>query len=314
VPAYSGHFFSLEALVATSNLKRTPWFVVAVFLLPSFLGFFIFMVTPMFAAFGISLTNFSGGSNFSFIGLTNYINAFKSSDFLKYLLNTVNFTFWSVTFQLLLGLSLALLLNKKLFGKNAFRGIMFLPNVLSTIAVGLVFSLILDNQRGPLNQFLVSLGLPAPLWLAGVKTALPTIIMVAVWQNFGYYMVLFLGGLQTISPTLYEAAAIDGADAVKRFFAVTLPGLSPIIFFSVTIAIIRAFQVFDQIFVMTGGQLGGGPAGATTVLVFDIYKNAFAQFRFGYAAAQSVVLLIIVLAVTLIQQRGQKRWVTYDIV
>ena len=300
--------------MATSNLKRTPWPVVAVFLLPSFLGFFIFMVAPMFTAFGISLTNFSGGSNFSFIGLTNYINAFKSSDFIKYLFNTVNFTFWSVTFQLLLGLSLALLLNKKLFGKNAFRGIMFLPNVLSSIAVGLVFSLILDNQRGPVNQFLVSLGLPAPLWLAGVKSAMPTIIMVAVWQNFGYYMVLFLGGLQTISPTLYEAAAIDGAGAVKRFFAVTIPGLSPIIFFSVTIAIIRAFQVFDQIFVMTGGQLGGGPAGATTVLVFDIYKNAFSQFRFGYAAAQSVVLLIIVLAVTVIQQRGQKRWVTYDIV
>jgi ABC-type sugar transport system permease subunit len=301
-------------VIKRSSLQRTPWPVVAAFLLPSFLGFFIFMVTPMFASFGISMTNFSGGPNFRFIGFTNYINAFRSADFLRYLFNTVNFTFWSVTFQLLLGLGLALLLNEKFFGRNAYRGIMFLPNVLSTIAVGLVFSLILDNQRGPVNQFLTSLGLPAPLWLAGINTALPTIIMVAVWQNFGYYMVLFLGGLQTINTALYEAAAIDGAGPVKRFFSVTLPGLSPIIFFSVTIAIIRAFQVFDQIFVMTGGQLGGGPAGATTVLVFDIYKNAFSQFRFGYAAAQSVVLLVIVLAVTLIQQHGQKKWVSYDIV
>jgi multiple sugar transport system permease protein len=300
--------------VVKNRLQRTPWHVVLIFLLPSFLGFFIFIFVPMFAALGISLTNFSGGPNFRFVGLTNYRNAFKSSDFLQYLFNTFNFTFWAVTFQLLLGLTLALLLNKNLFGKSAFRGIMFLPNVLSSIAVGLVFSLILDNQRGPVNQFLVHLGIPAPLWLAGIKSALPTIIMVVVWQNFGYYMVLFLGGLQTISPTLYEAAAIDGAGPVRRFFAVTLPGLSPILFFAITIAIIRGFQVFDQIFVMTGGQLGGGPAGATTVLVFDIYKNAFSQFRFGYAAAQSVVLLVIVLVITLIQQRGQKKWVTYDIV
>ena len=288
--------------------------MVAVFLLPSFLGFLLFMAIPLFAAIGISLTNFSGGSNFRFTGLENYINAFKSTDFLKYLLNTVNFSFWSVLIQLSLGLAFALVLNQKFFGKNAFRSIMFLPNVLSSVAVGLVFALILDSQRGPVNQFLLSMGLPAPLWLAGEKTALPTIILVAVWQNFGYYMVLFLGGLQTISAALYEAAAIDGAGPLRRFISVTIPGLSPIIFFSVTIAIIRAFQVFDQIFVMTGGQLGGGPAGATTVLVFDIYKSGFSQFRFGYAAAESVVLLVIILAVTLVQQQGQKKWVNYDIV
>ena len=297
-----------------SNLQRSSWLVVAAFLLPSFLGFLVFMAAPMVAALGISLTNFSGGPNFRFMGLTNYINAFQSADFLKYLLNTFNFTFWTVIAQLTLGLIFALILNEKLFGRNFYRGVMFLPNVLSAVAVGLVFSLILDSKRGPVNQFLMSIGFDAPLWLTGVKTALPTIIMVTVWQNFGYYMVLFLGGLQTISATLYEAAAIDGAGPVRRFLSVTLPGLSPIIFFSVTIAIIRAFQVFDQIYIMTGGQLGGGPAGATTVLVFEIYKTGFAQFRFGYAAALSVVLLIIILAVTLIQQRGQKKWVTYDIV
>jgi ABC-type sugar transport system permease subunit len=264
-----------------SSLQRTPWLVVAVFLLPSFIGFLLFMAVPIIAAFGISLTNFSGGPNFRFIGLTNYVNAFTSSTFLKFLSVTVNFTLWTVLAQL---------------------------------SLGLVFSLILDSKREPVNQFLLSLGLPAPLWLAGEKTALPTIIMVTVWQNFGYYMVLFLGGLQTISSTLYEAAAIDGAGPGRRFLSVTIPGLSPIIFFSVTIAIIRAFQVFDQIFVMTGGSWGGGPAGATNVLVFDIYKNGFIQFRFGYAAAESVALLLIILAVTLIQQQGQKKWVSYDIV
>ena len=266
----------------------------------------------MFAAFGISLTNFSGGPNFRFVWFANYINAFKSAEFVKYLLITANFAFWTVLTQLIFGLVFALMLNENIAGKNFFRGVMFLPNVLSAVAVGLIFSLILDPKRGPVNQFLLSLGLPAPLWLAGEKTALPTIIMVTVWQNFGYYMVLFLGGLQTINYTLYEAAAIDGAGPIQRFFYVTLPGLTPFIFFAVTIAIIRAFQVFDQIYIMTGGPWGGGPAGSTTVLIFDIYKNAFSQFRFGYAAAESVILLVIIMAVTVIQQQGQKKWVNYD--
>ena len=297
-----------------SSLYRTPWPVVIIFILPSFLGFLLFLAAPMFAALGISLTNFSGGPNFHFIGTTNYSNAFKSASFLRYLSITIIFSFWTVIIQLVLGLAFALLLNKKFFSRNFSRGVIFLPNVLSSVAVGLVFSLIFDAKQGPINRFLLSLGLPAPLWLAGENTALLTIIMVTVWQNFGYYMILFLGGLQTISPALYEASAIDGAGSFRRFCSVTLPGLSPIIFFSVTIAIIRAFQVFDQIFVMTGGQLGGGPAGATNVLVFDIYKNGFAHFRFGYAAAESVLLLIIILAVTLVQQQGQKRWVNYDLV
>jgi ABC-type sugar transport system permease subunit len=296
------------------NLQRTSWPVVAVFILPSLLGFLFFMAFPILASLGLSFTNFSGGPNFRFLGVTNYINAFKSSAFRQSLNVTMVFTLWTVALQLLLGLAFALLLNEKMAGRNFFRGTMFLPNVLSSVAVGLVFSLILDSKRGPVNLFLQSIGIPAPLWLAGEKTALPTIITVTVWQNFGYYMVLFLGGLQTISSTLYEAAAIDGAGPVRRFTAVTIPGLSPIIFFSVTIAIIRAFQVFDQVFVMTGGQSGGGPAGATSVLVFDIYKSGFSQFRFGYAAAESVVLLVIVLVVTIIQQQGQKKWVTYDIV
>lgn len=300
--------------MAQNSLRRSPWPVVAVFMMPSFLGFLLFMAIPMFAALGISLTNFSGGPNFRFVGLTNYINAFKSTGFLKYLSITVNFAFWTVLAQLILGLAFALLLNEAFFGRNFLRGAMFLPNVLSAIAVGLIFSLILDPKRGPVNQFLLSLGLPAPPWLTGEKTALLTIIIVTVWQNFGYYMVLFLGGLQTINTTLYEAAAIDGARAVRRFLSITIPGLSPFLFFAVTIAIIRAFQVFDQIYIMTGGPWGGGPAGATTVLIFDIYKNAFSQFRFGYAAAESVMLLIIILAVTLVQQHGQKKWVSYDIV
>jgi multiple sugar transport system permease protein len=296
------------------RMNRTSWPIVAAFLLPSLLGFILFVLAPIVMAMGISLTNFSGGPRFRFIGAKNYVLAFTNAQFLNSLFVTLNFTFWTVLLQLALGLAFALVLNEKLFGREFFRGVIFLPNVLSSVAVGLAFMLILDPKRGPLNQFLRSLGFDPPLWLGSEKSSLATIVMVTVWQSFGYYMVLFLGGLQTISRSLYEAAAIDGAGAVRRFISVTLPGLSPIMFYSITIAIIRAFQVFDQIFIMTGGQLGGGPAGSTSVLVFDIYKTGFSQFRFGYAAAESVALLAIVLIITLIQQRGQKRWVNYDVV
>jgi len=293
---------------------HTSRWIVLSFLLPSLIGFLIFILTPIGMAFGISLTNFAGGPRFRFVGLGNFIQAFGTEAFRNSFRITLVFTLWTVLFQIVLGMVFALILNRKVILRTFFRGTYFLPNVLSTIAVGLAFMLIFDPQRGPLNQLLRHWGIHPPLWLSGEHTALLTIIIVTVWQSFGYYMVLFLGGLQTINRSLYEAAEIDGAGAIRRFFSVTLPGLSPILFYSITIAVIRAFQVFDQVYIMTGGQLGGGPAGATSVLVFDIYRNGFAQFRFGYAAAESVVLLGVVFVVTFIQYRGQKRWVTYDVV
>ncbi len=223
------------------RIKRTPWPVVAAFVLPSLLGFALFVVAPIIMAFGISLTNFSGGPRFRFLGLTNFAIAFSNAKFLGSLGVTFVFTIWTVLLQILLGLAFALVLNDRLGGRTLFRGLIFLPNVLSSIAVGLAFMLILDPRRGPLNMLIRSLGLPAPQWLASEKTSLATIVMVTVWQSFGYYMVLFLGGLQTINRSLYEAAAIDWAGPVRRFVSVTLPGLSPIMFYSITIAIIRAF-------------------------------------------------------------------------
>jgi multiple sugar transport system permease protein len=287
---------------------------VALFLFPSLLGFSLFIVLPILMAGVFSLTNFSGGPRFKWIGIQNYIVLFKNGLFLQSLRITLVFTFWTVLLLIVLGLGFALLLNKPFLGRTFFRGLIFMPNVLSSIAVALAFMLILDPKRGPVNQLLARLGFDPPLWLSGQTSALPTIIVVTLWQNFGYYMVLFLGGLQTISPHLYEAAAIDGAGNLRRFVSITLPGLTPILFYSITIAVIRAFQVFDQVYIMTGGQSGGGPAGSTTVLVFEIYRSAFSQLRLGYAAAESVILLLLVFMVTIVQQRGQKKWVTYDIV
>lgn len=298
----------------SKSITKTPWTTVLWFLLPGLAGFLVFLVLPICMAAGLSFTNYSGGPRFRFIGLANYLRAFSNPDFVHSLLVTLSFTVGTVACQIVLGLLFALALHKPLFGRNTFRGLFFLPNVLSSVAIGLAFVLILNPKSGPLNQGLRALGLPGPLWLTSDKTALASIILVAVWQSFGYYMVLFLGGLLSIDVGLYEAASIDGAGAIRKFFSVTLPGLTPVTFYAVTIAVINAFKVFDQVYTMTGGQLGGGPAGATDVLVFDIYVNAFTNLRFGYASAESVVLLVIVLAVTVAQNRGQRKWVSYDIV
>jgi multiple sugar transport system permease protein len=286
---------------------------VLVFLLPSLVGFAIFILAPTIATVGLSLTNFSGGSSLDFVGLRNYVTAFSSARFLNAIGVTFRFVLFSVFFQLGFGLIFALLLNGNLIGKTFFRGLFFLPVVLSNIAVSLAFMLMLNPSRGPINQFLVSLGMEAQPWLTSPDTALGTIVSITVWQSFGYFMVLFIAGLQTISPSLYENADLDGASKLQKLKSITLPMLTPTTFFAVTIAIIRGFQVFDQVFMMTGGQDGGGPSGSTSVLVFVIYRNAFANFQMGYASSQATVLLFIVLLITVIQYRGQRRWVNYDL-
>jgi len=293
----------------------TPFGVVFAFILPSFLGFTVFMLIPMISTLLLSFTNFSGSfSNIKWIGFLNYLRFFKSIRFLSSLWVTVKFVFFSVSIQLLLAFFFALLLNKQFRGRNFFRSIIFLPSVLSSVAIAITFMLIFNPEKGPLNAFLLSLGFPAQPWLSSPKTALTTIIMVNVWQYVGYYMVLFLAGLQNINRSLYESADLDGAGPWKKLIHITIPLLSPTTFFCLIMGIIRAFKVFDNIFIMTGGQNGGGPANSTNVLVFDVYLNAFVNLRMGYASALSVILLAIVMIITIIQFQGQKKWVNYDIV
>ncbi|MDT8296689.1 MAG: sugar ABC transporter permease [Spirochaetaceae bacterium] len=260
-----------------------------------------------------SFTNYGGSiRNLRFVGFDNYIRAFTSSRFHNSLFVTVKFVVVSVILQVSLGLVFALILNTGIRGKQFFRSVIFLPTVISTIAVALTFMIIFHPQHGHANTLLEYLGWNPQPWLTSAKTAMPTIIIVVVWQSFGYYMVLFLSGLQTINASLYEAADIDGANGLQKLTGITIPLLTPITFFCVIMAVIRAFQVFDHIFIMTGGQYGGGPAGSTTVLVFDIYMDAFSAYQIGYASSKSVILLAIVLAITIFQYRRQNKWVNYD--
>ena len=290
----------------------TNWLTVLLFLLPSLSGFVIFLFIPIIAMICLSFTNYSGGTNFSFIGLDNFFRVFENSMFHKAMMNTLVFTLVTVALEIILGFFFAVMLNKKIWGRTFFRAVIFLPVILSNIAVSLVFMLMLHPSKGPVNGFLQSLGFAAFPGLTSPKTALLTIALVAVWQSFGYYMVLFLSGLQTINPEIYEAGEIDGANAWQRLWHITVPLLSPTTFFCVIMAIISSFKVFDQIFAMTGGQLGGGPGGSTTVLVFDIYQRAFTTLEMGYASAEAVILFLIVMTITIIQYRGQNKWVTYE--
>lgn len=289
--------------------------IALIFMLPSFLGFALFILFPILNSFLLSFTSYTGSfSNIHFTGFKNYILVLSDPQFWQSMQVTFIFVLSAVTMQLITGFIFAYILNKDLRGRVTFRSILFLPAVLSSVAICLSFLVIFHPTKGPVNNFLKSLGMAPIPWLADKSTALLTILIVFTWQFFGYYMVIFLSGLQTINPVLYEAADMDGASEMKKLFHITLPGLSPVIFFSLIIAIINAFKAFDHIFIMTGGQYGGGPADSTRVLAFDIYQNGFIFWQIGYGAAESVILFLIILVITIIQYRMQQKWVNYHVV
>ena len=302
-------------MMPKKNSLQPSYGVVLSFLLPSFIGFFIFILLPVVGTLVLSFTKYSGGFKITFVGLKNYFIILQSPTFLHSLWVTFTFTVLYVVIQTCIALFVAVLLaNPLVHLRKFFRSVFFMPCLLSTVALSLGFVVILNPSKGPLNAMLAFLNLPTSQWLASQNTALLTLVLIMTWQNFGYYMVIFLAGLTTINPSLYECADIEGASSIKKFFGITLPMLSSTMFFVLILSIIRGFQVFDLVYAMTGGRGGGGPNGATNVLVFDINQRGFSQFKMGQASAESFLLLLIVLFITIIQYRQQKKWVNYDLV
>jgi multiple sugar transport system permease protein len=242
-----------------------------------------------------------------FIGLGNYRDLWDDEDFRRALRNTVYYLVGYLPLVIAGGLGLALLVNRGLRGVNLFRGLYFLPVVTSWVVVSLLWRWLLNPSDGVINWLLGRVGIEGPGWWTDRTWAMPSVILASAWKDLGFVMVILLAGLQAIDPTLHEAATIDGAGAWRRLRSVTLPLLTPSLFFVVVISLINGFQVFEQVWVMTDG----GPAGASTVVVEQIVKNTFQYGRAGYAAAQSVVLFVIILVVTAVQLRLQKRWVFY---
>jgi sn-glycerol 3-phosphate transport system permease protein len=242
------------------------------------------------------------------VGLRNYITTLPSALFLKVLGNTLVFTVASVALTLSLGLGLAMLLNQPLRWRNGARAVLFTPTVLSGAAIAIVWIYIFDPRYGLLQELLGWVGVAeSPNWLADPAWAMPAVIIVYVWKNLGYAVVIYLAGLQAIDRTLYEAAEIDGAGGWARFRNVTLPGLSPILFFLLVTSVLSCFQAFDITRVMTRG----GPVNATNTLVYYLYELGFVQFRAGPAGVVAVVLFLLMLALTVVQLRFVERRVNY---
>ncbi len=292
-----------------SGLQRRVTWTAYGFLLPNLIGFLIFTFLPVLAALLISFSHWDLLRPPEWAGVANYQRLVGDPTFHRVLRNTFVYVLGTVPAQMVLALLVAMALNQRIPGRLVFRAAYFMPVVASTVAVALVWRWIFHADFGLLNSALFMLGVDdPPAWLQSTRWALPAIIIMSIWQQIGFSMVLFLAGLQSVPAHLYEAAKIDGASSWDRFVHITIPMLSSTTFFVLVISIINSFQVFDQAFIMTEG----GPANATNTLVFNIYRYAFQFFQMGYAAAMAWVLFAIIFVVTVAQFRYQRQWVHYD--
>ncbi len=278
------------------------------FLLPNLIGFLVFTLIPVVAALGLSFMRWDSYNPTQFVGLQNFRIMLRDSSFRISFWNTIYFTCATVPLTVIVSLVLALALDKGLKGLSVFRAIHFFPHIASTVAVAVVWQFLYNADMGPINMFLKTMGVTdPPRWTASVTWAMPAVIIMGVWKSAGYYMIMFLAGLQGIPNHLYEAATIDGANGWHRFRYVTLPLLTPTLFFVIIMNLIYSFKVFDQIYIMTQG----GPGRATSVLVYYIYVQAFVNQNFGYASAMAFVLFLILLVITIVQFRLQEKWVQF---
>lgn len=280
------------------------------FILPTYLGFAIFVLGPVVAVAGMSFTNFDvlGGSTFT--GLTNYSRLLSDERLRTVYGNTFVFTIFAVFFNVSIGLALAVLLNRRLpqLVRNFFRSIYFFPLLIAHTYVAVIWQFLYQRDTGVINYYLSLLGIGPVSWLGSATWVLPSVIIMDVWKNTGFAMIIFLAGLQSIPKDYYEAARLDGAGALQLFLRITFPLLTPTIFFVLVIFMIGAIQVFDTIIVLTGG----GPGDASKSVVIYIYEQAFQNFDLGYASTVAMTLFVVILTLTLLQFWFGRRWVHYE--
>ncbi|WP_194410863.1 carbohydrate ABC transporter permease [Microbacterium cremeum] len=281
---------------------------VAVFLLPSLVPLLAFVIGPMISAAWTSLHSWNLIGPMEWVGLGNYAHLLGDSATHQAFLHTLYYIVGYLPLVYVGGLALALALNAKLRGRGLLRGVYFLPVITSWVVVALVWRWLLNPSTGVVNAVLAWFGIDGPGWWADPAWSMPSIILASAWKDLGFVMVILLAGLQAINPDLYEAAEIDGAGWWRRLFGITLPMLSPSTFFVIVLSLINGFQVFDQVYVMTGG----GPNNSSQVVVQQVYDLTFRYGQAGMASALSWLLFFVILVVTLIQFYGQRRWVNYD--
>ncbi|WP_019639262.1 carbohydrate ABC transporter permease [Paenibacillus fonticola] len=294
-----------------SRKKLKDHLVAYSFIAPNFIGFAVFTLVPMVFAFILAFVKWDGANPMEFIGINNFVRLWKDPTFHKSLWNTIIYTVGVVPLTMVCALGLAILLNQKMFGRNFMRTVFFFPYVASLVAVAAVWNFIFSPTMGPVNNILHWMtGIPIeelPRWAADKDWAMFTVVLFTVWKNMGYYMVIYLAGLQGVNPELYEAAELDGANAWQRFRNVTIPQLAPTTFFVLMILIINSFKVYDifiNLFAGADNQLND----STRVLVYQIYNTAFRSLDYGYASAMAIVLFLLVLGITLVQFQGEKKY------
>lgn len=278
------------------------------FIGPVILGIAAFQLVPILVSVYASFTDWDGLNSPELVGLENYRQLIADDpDFRENIKNTLYFVAGHIPITITVALGLALLCNSKLRGIALFRTAYFMPAVSNVVAVSVVWFWFYHPQDGVLNGLLSTIGIDGPAWLSDLKWAMPAVILVSVWQGVGYPMVILLAGLQAIPDSLYDAAKVDGSHAGQRFRDITIPLLTPSLFFLLITQFITSFQVFGIIFVMTQG----GPANATSVYIYYLYENAFSFGRMGYASAMAWLLFAVIALVTFVQWRLQRRWVFY---
>lgn len=288
-----------------STWANNKTFMGWVFIFPAIAGTFIFIILPVFFSFGLSFMHWDLLNKAQFVGLQNYAEIFSSPIFNKIVLNTFVYAISTSIFAVIIPLILACILNSKIRGSEFFKTAYFLPFITPMIVIAVIWQWIFDPNIGILN-YILHLHIN---WLYDVNFAMPALIIVSVWKLIGYNMVIFLAGFSGLNQSLFDAAKIDGANFFDTFRYVTVPLLSPTIFFVVVITCISSFQIFDLIYMMTQG----GPMDSTNVLVYAVYKNAFEYFKIGQASAIAYVLFTIIFVLTLIQWKLRKKLVYHEV-
>ncbi len=285
--------------------RKEKWGYAYAFIAPIVILFGLFRVYPsietlIFSFFDVNIIS----KTYTPVGLANFARLLDDSSFMLAMKNTLLYAVYIVVVSTVIGMVLASIFNSKMKGAGVFKAVYFAPFITSTVAAAVVWGYLYDPKFGLFNMILRLLSLPPRGWIASSEDALMSIIIFSIWKTVGYNMVLFIAGLQNISKDFYEAATIDGAGPITKFFRITVPLLAPTTIFVVMYNTILSLKVFDQVFVLTSG----GPADASTVIVLQIYKQAFENYQFGYAAAMAFILFIIIIILTILQFKASKKW------
>lgn len=290
--------------------KHKDWICAYLLIAPVFLGLIVFYIYPFFRSFYNSFLEVGRFGKTSWGGMINYKTLFQDNEFVKSLMNTLYYIILTVPVGICISLILAALLNSKIRGKSLYRVIYFLPSVTMSTATALVWKWIYNGDFGMLNGILNILGITGKSWLTDNSTALIAVAIVGIWMSFGYNMIILLAGMQGISRSYYEAASIDGAGGIRQFYKITVPLVTPTIFFVMITSLISGFQVFDIVYMMIGKSSTAYNASQTIVRMY--YMNAFDYANKGYASAIAMVIFVVIMIITVIQMRLQKKWVNYE--